>query len=305
LDVTGEPASAAVSPDGHLLAVGFADGGLRLFSLPDLSIVFREDNAHAEDVQRLAFSRDGSLLASAGFDTRARTWRVLPKGALEPLQILTGHTDAVHAVAFSPDGHILATAGYDGRIGLFDPASGKGRFIESTQGQVLSVAFDPTGRLVYAGDRDDGRIRVWEVAAIPPILRRDLAASQDFLMWAEPDAGGEQIAAVGRDYVVSVLDERDGAVLHNLPRHENAVFKARFLPGGDQLATAGADATVRLWDLSTESELFALRLPSNQGEPVPLWDFDFRCTPTGCWLAVPLTRGKVALYNFGKPVGPQ
>ena len=34
--------------------------------------------------------------------------------------------------------------------------------------------------------------------------------------------------------------------------------------------------------------------------PVPLWDFDFRCTPTGCWIAVPLTRGKLALYEFGK-----
>ena len=44
--------------------------------------------------------------------------------------------------------------------------------------------------------------------------------------------------------------------------------------------------------------------PDKQGEPVPLWDFDLRCTPTGCWLAVPLTRGKLALYDFGGPVEP-
>ena len=304
LDLGREPASVAVAPDGRLLAVGFAEGGLRIYTLPDLSMVWQADGAHSEELQRLAFSADGSLLASAGFDGTARTWRVLPDGALEPLHTLRGHTDAIHAVAFSPDGSILATAGYDGHIGLFDTASGATRFVESTKGQVLSIAFDPTGQLVFAANRDDGTIAVWDIAHDPPVLRRGLVASRDLLMWAEPDAAGGQLAAVGRDYVVSVLDASNGTLLHQLPRHENAVFKARFLPGGGQLATVSVDATVRLWDLPTETELFALRLPTNQGQPVPLWDFDLRCTPTGCWLAVPLTRGKLAVYDFPRPATP-
>jgi WD40 repeat protein len=210
----------------------------------------------------------------------------------------------VHAVSFSPDARILATAGYDGRIGLFDTTSGAGRFIQSTRGQVLSIAFDRSGELVYSADRDDGAIRVWDITQNPPVLRQDLEASRDLLMWAELDADSSRIAAVGRDYVVALLETKDGRILHSWPRHENAVFKARFLPGGGQLATVSVDATVRLWDLATESELFTLRLPTNQGLPTPLWDFDLRCTPTGCWLAVPLTRGKLALYNLGKASRP-
>lgn len=304
LDVAGEPASVAVCPAGRCLALGLADGGLRVFGLPDLGSLGQVVGAHVEDVQRLGFTADGSRLASAGFDGRARIWHMGPAGALEPLLTLMGHGDAVHGLAFSPDDRTLATAGYDGRIGLFDVATGEGRLIASTQGQVLSVAFDQGGQVVYSADRDDRKVRVWDLARDPPTLLRELPASRDLLMWAEPDADGARIAALGRDYEVSILDARDGLVLQRLVGHENAVIKARFLPGGEQLATAGMDATVRLWDLPTRSEVFALRLPTNQAAPSPLWDFDLRCTATGCWLAVPLTSGKLALYDFGLPALP-
>ncbi|WP_219909237.1 WD40 repeat domain-containing protein [Nitrosomonas oligotropha] len=85
-----------------------------------------------------------------------------------------------------------------------------------------------------------------------------------------------------------------------LAGHEQTVFKTIFSPDSRQLATVSADMTVRLWDLDTRSELFRLRLPYEFNNQVPLWDFDFRCTPTGCWIAVPLTSGKLALYNLGK-----
>lgn len=56
--------------------------------------------------------------------------------------------------------------------------------------------------------------------------------------------------------------------------------------------------TVQLWDLETGKGLSALRLPDLQQNAGP-WDFDFRCTPAGdCWIAVPLTMGRLALYRL-------
>lgn len=82
--------------------------------------------------------------------------------------------------------------------------------------------------------------------------------------------------------------------------HEQSVFRAIFSPDSSQLATVSSDATVKLWEVKTGKELFTLRLPTNSGYPTPLWDFDFRCVPQGeCWIAVPLTRGKLVVYGLG------
>ncbi|WP_295460916.1 hypothetical protein [uncultured Thiodictyon sp.] len=305
LDLPSEPASATIAPDGRSVAVGFADGSLRIWGLPDLQSIAELPTAHQTIIQRLAYSPDGTLLASAGFDKLARLWRIGPDGNPSPAFDLAGHEDAVSAVVFSPDGRRLATAGYDGRIGLFDTGSGKGRFIRSTKGKTMSVAFDPKGTRVIAGDRDDGKVRIWSITEDLPILAREYQAAADRLMWAETSADGSRIAAVGRDYVLNVLDTTTGKTLARLPGHEQTVFKARFLPGGHQVATVSTDATVRLWDLDTQTALFTLRLPTDRSPPLPLWDFDLRCSapePKGagtCWLVVPLVRGKLAVYDLG------
>ena len=71
------------------------------------------------------------------------------------------------------------------------------------------------------------------------------------------------------------------------------------------LCTIG-DMTVRLWDLETHKELFALRLPAGAEQRNPYWDFDFRCTDQGeCWIAVPLTMGRLALYRLPYDHPPQ
>ncbi|MBA4066589.1 MAG: hypothetical protein C0501_23365, partial [Isosphaera sp.] len=101
--------AAVFSPaDANLLATGDRAATVRLWNL-DAQIPV-ELAGHAGTVHALAFSPDGSRLASAGSDGTAKVWdvRAVRWGGLEgpdkPLQQLGEHDGPVYGVAFSPDG---------------------------------------------------------------------------------------------------------------------------------------------------------------------------------------------------------
>ncbi len=300
VDLPGPAKAAALAPNGQYVAVGFDSGAVRLYTLPDMRLVGEQEKAHSSDVKRLSFNAAGTLLASASHDKTAKLWAVAPDGTLTAQQTFSGHTGSVHALAFSPDGTLLATASYDGRIGLFTVGTEEQRFIDAHGGNVASVAFDASGSRLLSAGIDDKIVRLWNLSTDPPTPLQAFPPAQDQRLWASLSPDGHTMASVGRSLVVDVYATRDARLLHRLVGHEQAVFRAIFSPDSQQLATVSGDTTLRLWDLGSSGELFSLRLPTHRNPPVPLWDFDLRCTPTGCWIAVPLTRGKLALYDFGR-----
>ncbi|HZM99569.1 MAG TPA: WD40 repeat domain-containing protein, partial [Pyrinomonadaceae bacterium] len=72
---------------------------------------------HGRGVSKVAFSRDGKVLASAATDNSIKIWDAATRNEL---RTLTGHTSNIESMDFSPDGRLLASAGEDGSTFLWD-----------------------------------------------------------------------------------------------------------------------------------------------------------------------------------------
>ena len=72
---------------------------------------------HTNRVSSVAFSPDGTTLASGSFDNTIRLWDVATGNQISPLR---GHTGPVLSVAFSPDGKTLVSGSEDRTVRIWD-----------------------------------------------------------------------------------------------------------------------------------------------------------------------------------------
>ena len=152
-----EITSLAYTADGRLLAVGAADGKVRLFDAVGKEL--RTFSADDKAVFAVAFSPDGKTLATAGKDQQIHFWE--PKTG-ESLSVLKGHTGAITSIAFTPDGKFLASGSLDKTVRVWNLSTGKlFRKSEGNNARVTSVAFSPDGDTLAAaairGMRHPGR----------------------------------------------------------------------------------------------------------------------------------------------------
>jgi uncharacterized caspase-like protein len=77
---------------------------------------------HGRGVSKVAFSRDGKLLASGATDNTIKIWDVTNR---TELRTLTGHTSGIESIDFTPDGRLLASASEDGSTFLWDTKTGE------------------------------------------------------------------------------------------------------------------------------------------------------------------------------------
>jgi WD40 repeat protein len=245
----------AFSPDGSTLVSGGSE--VRLWDgrngVP-LGEPLKGAGPRTTDV---AFGPDGILFVTGGDDGAVRLWETAT--GQQQREIPGAHDGEVSAVAFSPDGDTIASGGDDGAVRLWN-VSGQRRqeLVQSRQRRslggspetvvVTSLAFGWNGDLLVAGG-DDGRTRLWDVAAGALLTGAGLAGEAVAVV---PE-GGTVATTTLRSLAVSKLVDAEqplGGPAFTLTGPAVPTIEAVALGPDDRLVVGGNDdGSVQVWEL--------------------------------------------------------
>jgi RNA polymerase sigma factor (sigma-70 family) len=285
--VAGSAAPPAAEPGAERLAEPLPEGAVARLG----TLRFR----HGHQVSIMAFSRDGTVIASGGADRVVRFW---DPATGRQIGILRGHDGSIYALAFSRDGKRVVTGGQDRTIRIWDVRTGKeekrqklddfctalafspdGKTLAwgSSSGSITlsdgtdfrgfanlsehmdavnSLAFTPDGRRLASGGRD-GTVCVWDVTtADTPLKWKDPAGQKGRTVCDVAfSPDGKTLASAALSDPELRLHDADTGRLLRRLTGKWGFLSVRFLPDGASLVTGGQDGSVRLWNAHTGKEI--------------------------------------------------
>ena len=342
---SGVVTAVAYSPGGKTLAVGYRDGTIRLWDtasrrlistaswggaalalaftgggktlevagpaavgiwdLTNQATIAAQPLASVTGGSSVAFSPDGTTLATGGDDGNVRLWDTATQQEIGAP--MSSDLKPVEAVAFSPDGTTLAAASSDGTVQLWNVATQQeaGAAITAGSAAVGALAFSPGGKFLAAGG-DDGSVRLWDVATQSqagatmatgaPVAALSFNAGGTTLATAESDGATELWAFA--------TQQQTGAAL--AAQGAGSVSALAFSPSASVLATGDGNGTVELWNPVGFHQSSAPIATGTPESPAAAGGHPPVVLSRGDILAVSDSHGQVRLWNAltRRPIGP-
>ncbi len=202
---------AAVSPDLKLVAVGDADGKIRLFNMSN-GKSSGELSGHDAAVTALCISPDGNRLVSVSTDMTARVWDLHARSLLFRIETPC----ELRAVAWVNGGKRFAAGGADGIIRLWTVPNSVGSEIRRAtelkghEGAVNALAGFPSMDKQILSGGEDGTLRIWNVDS-GRVLREVKHGSAVIAVAVSKD--GKRFASAGLDNAVKLWNGQDAKQL--------------------------------------------------------------------------------------------
>jgi WD40 repeat protein len=239
--------SIAFSSDGHLLASGGNDGTVSILESVTGTLLRSWKAQDTGNISALAFSPDGSQLASAE-PVAIRLWDV---GSGMLLRDFGGHLQyGADALAFHPAGSRLYSRGLIGDdIKEWDLDAHR-QVLEDAKTTVIAMAVSPDGRWLVTGS-SDRNLRTYDAES--GIRLRSWRGHADRITAIAVSPDSRLIASGSHDNTIRVWRAADGQLLRTLTGHTANVWSLAFDSTGGRLISASDDHTVRIWEWASNT----------------------------------------------------
>ncbi|TDL28530.1 TFIID and SAGA subunit [Rickenella mellea] len=274
---------ATFSPDSSLMAVGFSESHISLWSLKGeklsgmrsdfQSSSIRDSNSlrrikekeatttrkligHSGPVYSLSFdplsgsAAQPQYLLSSSADATVRLWSM---DTMTNVVAYRGHQNPVWDVEWSPMGIYFATGSRDktARLWSTDKISAL-RVYAGHLSDVDCVKFHPNSLYLATGS-SDWTCRLWDVqrgSTVRVFIGHQGAISS---MAISPD--GRYLASAGEDLAINIWDLGSGRRIKKMTGHTASIYSLAFSGESTMLVSGGADWTVRCWDVKSSGGL--------------------------------------------------
>jgi WD40 repeat protein len=289
----------AIDPTGKTVAVGATDNHIYLLDAKT-GEVSGKLAGHGWYPWGLAFTSDGSMLYSTGWDGPVRRWDVAGRKQLPLPKGIRGSA----TVAASPDGKTLAYNDDSDTIRLVDAATGTERRTLHLKGtSYTQLAFSPDSRRLAGGGTsgDNVHVAVWDLGTDQVIRRWDWPKGRDPHSHVEglaftPD-GSRLAAAIFRQSSARVWDIEKNREVAHLAHAE--IYGLSFSPDGGTLATAGWDKRIRLWDPDKAKVRREIQVVDGKDRNPDNRMYTVCYAPSGGLIATAHLDGRVRIWDAG------
>ncbi|KAJ3552076.1 hypothetical protein NM688_g4350 [Phlebia brevispora] len=265
------------SPDTSLMAAGFSESYIRLWSLKDKKLRgYRSDFSpsavkdaaslhkqrersgsttrklighsgpvYAADFDPVSGSADApKYLLSGSADATTRLWSL---DTMTNVVAYRGHQNPIWDVQWSPMGIYFATASRDktARLWSTDRTSAL-RIYAGHLSDVESVRFHPNS-LYLATASSDRTARLWDVQKGSCV--RVFIGHQDIVSTLAFSPDGRYLASASEDLSINLWDLGSGKRIKKMTGHTASIYSLAFSAESSLLVSGSADWTVRCWDV--------------------------------------------------------
>jgi WD40 repeat protein/DNA-binding SARP family transcriptional activator len=264
LSVPGVGGALDWSPDGSMFVTeGPEQTGVVDIRDAETGESMRSFPGHDPDVNDVAFSPDGSMLATTGDDGTVKIWDPATGEELRSFTGPQGDEGAVWGPSFSPDGSLLAASWSDeGFVRVWELATGRTvREIGPLEGP-QGTSFSPDGTRLAMAVSEPPVAVVMDVTSGEEVVT--LRGHEELVIDVEWSADGNRIATSSLDSTARIFDAETGHLQFTLSGHTGTVVVAKWSPDSTRLVTGSEDGTAKVWEITADATRELLTL-SAQG----------------------------------------